>query len=235
MRRAIVAIIMTVAVLVIIATQLIRLFQEANPIAQPTMRTYTSSAIVQQVQPLGQLVTYRMPFAKANIEVIVSYGVANVCRIGALHTAEGLVEAGIDLQQLNPESISFDSTTNTYQIKLPAAQITSCSLDPMNVVQYHTFGEVVVACPADMDEIRRMASYVAINDFRDAALEIGILEEAQGQARQVIQSFVQGLTGATVEISFEQTPDQSVLPGSCEPNPPGNWIYEAETKEWRQE
>ncbi len=200
----------------------------------PSASIITSPTIVQQVQPLGQLVTYRMPFAKANISVIVRYGAVNICRIGALHTAEGIVEAGVDLQQITVDSIRFDEASNTYFIQLPSPQITSCSLDPMNVVQYHTFGEVPVTCPADMDEIRRMASYVAVNEFRDTALDIGILEEAEVQARQVIQGFVSSLTNASVEISFAANDEAAILPASCRPQVPGEWVYSEISGDWRK-
>jgi hypothetical protein len=201
----------------------------------PSASVVSSSTIIREAQTLGQLVTYEMPFAKANIQVIVRYGVANICRIGALHTAEGRVEAGVDLQQLDVESMRYDAATNTYHIQLPAPTITDCSIDPLSVVQYHTFGEVPITCPADMDEIRRLASFVAINDFRAAALETGILEESRSQAAAVIRGLVEGLTDGAVEITFAPAPAQSTLPASCRPNPPGNWAYDPQTQDWRQQ
>lgn len=187
--------------------------------------------IAQRVQPLGQLTTYRMPFAKGGIEIVIQYGVANICRIGAFHVVQGAIEAGIDLENIDSADVQYDEATNTYTLLLPSPTITNCTIDPMATQQYHNFG-ITPACPADLDEMRRLASYVAIRDFHAAALELGILDDAKTQAQMVLRNFLGTLTNANVVIEFDESIGASSAT-ECNPNPPGRWVFNEEKSSWQ--
>jgi len=200
----------------------------------PSETTVTSTpAVVKSIKPLGQLVTVNAQFAIANIEVSTRYGVANVCYIGALHVAQGNVEAGIDLIGFNEEDVTFDAQNDQYTIRIPKPNLTGCYLDPIATSAYHNWG-ATVACPANWDEMRRIASYEAINKFRDSAIEGGLLDRAQEQADLVISNFVSSLTGKAVKIEFVE-PEGVNYPASCMPTPPDPWIYNEDEKRWERD
>ncbi|KXK53172.1 MAG: hypothetical protein UZ13_00904 [Chloroflexi bacterium OLB13] len=205
-------------------------FQSLAP-QPPTSQIASTQTIFQGIRSLGQLVTVKVEVAKAGIDVVTHYGIANVCRVGASHVAQGTIEAGIDLGAVTAEDIVFDEASSTYTIRLPAARLTGCYLDPIATQQYRSFGTSPV-CWIDSDEMRRLASYVAINEFRDDALEGGILLDAQRQADVVITSFVRALTSKEVKIEFQT--GQNELPVSCQPEPPGLWYFEESSGLWRK-
>lgn len=196
----------------------------------PTGNVFSTQTIVQSIKPLGYLTSLRVQMAKADILVNIRYGAANVCNIWANHVAQGSIEAGIDLSGIRPEDITFDAERNLYHLILPSAQITSCSLDPVATQQYAS-GGITPLCPANTDEIRRLASYEALIEFRNDAVENGILQQAQSQGEIVISNFIRALTGKDVEIEF-RSPTQLIFPQSCMPEPPSPWFFNEQENRW---
>ncbi|MBK8136812.1 MAG: DUF4230 domain-containing protein [Chloroflexi bacterium] len=209
--------------------ELLRGWVSGLAIRNPSSQITTTQTMFQSIKTLGQLVTLRVEVAKAGIEIVTRYGAVNICRIGANHVAQGTIEGGVDLASITEENIRLDEETDTYFVTLPAARLTGCYIDPVTTQQYNTWG-ATIACPMDFDEMRRLASYVAVNEFRDDAIEGGFLNDAQQQAEVVISNFIRALTGKNVVIEF--LPSGEVLPVSCNPNPPGIWQYEASSGLW---
>lgn len=195
---------------------------------QTTARVSSSQTIVTGIKPLGQIVSMSVQLAKADIGVNVSSGLGNACGFSAFHVSQGTVEAGIDLMRIEEDHITYDEETNIYTLTLPAAQLTSCRVDSIRQYDRST-----TACNIDWDEARIIANYKALNDFRDDAIEGGILERAQQQADLVISQFVQLLTGAEVIIEFGD--EMAVTPPSCQPSPPDGWSYNAENDQWTKD
>lgn len=199
----------------------------------PNSTTITSiPAIVERIKPLGQLVTTRVELATSRIEIATQYGIANVCNIGSLHSAQGFVEAGINLEGFTPENVIYDEVNNSYTLRLPAPTVTNCQLDPMEMIKYHDWGTSPI-CSADWDEMRRLASYEALIKFRDRAVDEGIIERAERQADLVVSNFVSSLTGATVNIEFVAD-DTVSYPRECMPQLPEPWIYNEDKKQWER-
>ncbi|PJF29918.1 MAG: hypothetical protein CUN52_05925 [Phototrophicales bacterium] len=190
----------------------------------------TSPSIVERIRPLGQLVTTRVELANARIEVSTRYGVANVCYIGALHSAQGSIEAGVNLDGFSSENVTYDEARDMYILRIPQPTVTNCQLDPMQVIKYHDWGDSVV-CPADWDEMRLLASYEAINNFRDRAVEEDIIGKAERQADLILSNFVSSITGKSVLIEFIPATEM-IYPRSCMPEPPSTWRYDEEAKRW---
>jgi hypothetical protein len=226
---------LTILLIVLALNNFLPFFGLSAFIPPPVVRSQSSQTIVQRVQPLGQLVTYSMPQVKANIEVTLEYGLVDICRISAFHVAQGTIEAGIDLQKLMPDAITYDEEADTYTIQLPPAELTECTIDPFETQQYLTQGETVV-CPANLDELRRIASYEALIDFRNTALALDILGEAEQQARLVLGNFVEGITDSQVVIEFaHQADDISEFVASCNPQPIEGWVYREDDGTWWRE
>ncbi len=187
-----------------------------------------SQTIVNSIQPMGHLVSVRVQLAKADIEVSITQGLLGAASFTTSHVAQGTIEAGIDLTRLSAGDVSYDAAGDIYTVTLPPAQLTGCHVDYIR--QYAYSGTIL---PVDRDQARQMAEYTALLEFRDDALEGGILSRAEEQARLVFANLVGALTGSKAEIVFEQAA-QLPLPPSCEPDPPGNWSYDPATQTWTQ-
>ncbi|MBZ0289450.1 MAG: DUF4230 domain-containing protein, partial [Anaerolineae bacterium] len=197
---------------------------------KPAVATvFSTQTIVTGIQPMGQLVSVSSQLAKADIAIGVQQGALNACGFSANHVAQGTVEGGIDLTKISDTDVQYDAANNTYTVLLPAPQVTSCRIDFIR--QYE---RSLTACPVDWDEARLLAQYEALNAFRTDAVEGGILQRAEQEARIVIANFVAALTGAKVQIVFKSGEGQAFLPPSCVPEVPPGWSYDATTKSWTQ-
>lgn len=193
----------------------------------------SSQTIVQGIQPLGQLVSYRTQMAKVGIEINIRRGIGQVCYFWGIHAAQAAIDAGIDLTQVNESDVVFNEAENAYTLTLPSPEITSCNLDPMQTQQYEKGGDTPL-CPMDWDEVRRLASYVALRDFRTEAVEGGLLEAAKRQAEIVLSNFIKAFTNAeTVTITYRE-PTEIVYPPSCDPKIPGTWRWDDSIQAWRE-
>jgi hypothetical protein len=197
------------------------------PIQPPEVRVASTQSIVRDVRSLGVLTSLRFQMAKAEVSANVRYGVGGICNISAKHVMQAFIEAGVDLSAVEEGDVVFDSQNDLYRITLPAPQLTNCSIDPIATQQYQVTGASPV-CPVDTDELRRLASYKAIYEFRDEAIEGGILEQAQRQSALILGTFVRSLTGKETVIEFEPS-TETIFPRSCAPAPPPLWVYDPET------
>ncbi len=184
----------------------------------------STQSIVRDVRSMGVLTAIRFEMAKADVLVHVRYGVVDICNIWAKHVVQASVEAGVDLSAVEEGDVVFDSQNDLYRITLPAPQLTNCSVDPIATQQYQVTGATLL-CPVDTDELRRLASYKAVHEFRDEAIERGILDQAQAQSERVLSTFVKSLTGKDAVIEFEPS-TETVFPRSCSPEPPPPWVYD---------
>jgi len=188
----------------------------------------STQSIVRDVRSLGVLTSLRFQMAKAEVSANVRYGVGGICNISAKHVMQAFIEAGVDLSAVEEGDVVFDSQNDLYRITLPAPQLTNCSIDPIATQQYQVTGALPVVCPVDTDELRRLASYKAIYEFRDEAIEGGILEQAQRQSALILGTFVRSVTGKETVIEFEPS-TETIFPRSCAPAPPPLWVYDPET------
>ena len=191
-----------------------------------TARVDSRGTIISGIQSIGQLVSISVQMAEPEINVGVQQGGLNACGFLATHVAEGTIEGGMDMTQITDDSIEYDAATETYTIHLPAPQLTSCRIDYIR--QYNRSTTV---CNVDWDGARVIANYKALNNFRDDALEGGILQRAEVEARLVIGNFVGALTGSRVNIEFAET-ETTAVPSSCVPPVPEGWTYLEATDEW---
>lgn len=192
----------------------------------PIASVISSQTLVQGIQPLGQLVSVSSQLAKADIYVGVGQGALNTCGFSANHVAQGAVEAGIDLTQIRAENIHYDEERDRYVVNVPAPQLTSCRVDFIR-----QYDRSFTTCPVDWDEARLLANYEALIDFRDDAVEGGILSRAETEARLVLGNFIRLLTDKQVEIVFLQAPELT-YPPSCTPDVPQGWRFVPENNHW---
>ena len=224
-----VSVVALAALVIFGVTSLDRIFSSIGSMFAPTVpraSVLSSQTIVESVLPLGQLVTVSAQFAKVNVNVAVHQGVLDTCAYSVNHAVQGTIEAGIDVTQIDPNALRYDADRETYVLTLPPTQLTSCRID---YIQQYNWS--VNACNPDWDGARLLANYVTLTQFRDDALEGGILKRAEMEVRLVLGGLVRLLTGHPVEISFQQ-PEAAVLPSSCNPEPPQGWTRNPTDNSW---
>lgn len=199
------------------------------PVAPPPQAAVVSTqTIVTSIQSMGQLVSISTQLAKADINVTIVQGVLGSGSFTASHVAQGAVEAGIDLTQLTGADVRYDAITDTYTVTLPPAQLTSCRVDYIR-----QYASTVQLLPVDRDEARLLANYIALTEFRDDAVEGGILDRAEQQAGLVFSNIVTALTNSNAAVIFADSAS-AALPASCNPDIPGAWNYDPATQTWTQ-
>ncbi len=207
------------------ASRLEELFQDETRVDVEMQRLMLTA-----IQPMGQLVTISSQFADPSIKASLTSGPLNLCGVGVEHSVEVTIEAGVDLKSVQAMHIFHDKDVDGWTLKLPSAQLTSCRIDYIRQ-QDHSF----TLCTKDWDEIRLLVESVALKEFRDLALEEGILETAQEESRNALGSFVHALTGSN-NIRMEFREDSAVkFPESCLREPPRGWTFDEESDTWKRE
>ncbi|MDX2161325.1 MAG: DUF4230 domain-containing protein [bacterium] len=190
----------------------------------PAANVISTQTIVTGIQPLGQLVSVSSQLAIADVQVSIAQGAFNACGFNANHVVQGAVEAGIDLTRIDEGDLRYDAARDLYVLTIPAPQVTSCRIDYIR--QYE---RSFTTCAVDWDEARLLANYLTLINFRDTAIEGGILRRAESETTLILGNFVRLLTGRQVEIVFEQPalstaePDPA-YPPSCAPPVPSGWV-----------
>jgi hypothetical protein len=145
-------------------------------------RAYNTSAILQQVQTLSQLVTVKYVIEK----VVVLEDVKWIPGLGesrVLMVAHGTVKAGVDLSQLEPADLKISG--KKIVIRLPRAQITDTYLDEGQTRVIERTTGLIRTFDKDLEQTARQQ---AVDDIRRAARSGGILKEAEDRARAQLRS-----------------------------------------------
>lgn len=127
--------------------------------------------------------------------------------------AIGHVTAGVDLSQLEEDDIGSEG--DTISIRLPPPQLQDCFLnESASYVVSRDTGIFARSAP----ELDSSARRFAVQQFRDAALEQGILDDASDQAGIAIGAFLealqlQGIT--TIDISTSPPEQETPFPDTC--------------------
>lgn len=198
----------------------------------PVATVFQSQTIINSLQPMGHLVTSNAQVAKADIEVRVIQGINNICGHSANHVAVAEFSAGIDLYAVDTDNITYDERTNTYTIQVPAPIITNCSMESIDQYQTQKNG---ATCTVNWDDLRQLAQYESMLEFREDMLEGGLLITAQRETEIALSSFVGAITGADVQIVFIENESQSALLAACQPELPDGWVQDADTGAWIRE
>jgi CubicO group peptidase (beta-lactamase class C family) len=174
-----------------------------NPFGESGATPYTDvgPAVVESVQSMARLTTVEM-VEYTTIEKGNDHGWLNWAREDRLAMlAVARIGAGVDLEQLSPGAFAVDIDTGAVTVQLPPAQITYVALDNAAT---QVFGRDTGIFTSGDPQLESDARQVAEEVLRGAALEHGILEEAEENARVVITELLMGL-GYT-EVHFATPP-----------------------------
>lgn len=189
-----------------------------NP-PEPVYTFVSTSAILERVQGMSQLTTARYNFSNiVSSERELPTILSALYRDRLTMVIAGHINAGVDLGDLTEEDIVIDGDTLT--IRIPAPTLQDCFLNEQEsyVVSRDT-GLFTAQAPNLDDEARQFA----VREFRDMALEEGILLDANAQAAEVIGGSMQLLIDTVAPENFSavqivtETPDTTTTeyPSSC--------------------
>ncbi|MCY3978081.1 MAG: DUF4230 domain-containing protein [Chloroflexi bacterium] len=195
-----------------------------TPTNTPTPTPMPAAFIIQRLETQSQLVVVKDEVAKRNFHVGVKDG---ICSHGGDFTAQGVIEGGIDFDELNQESVSYNSRKQTYTLKLPAPELTSCRIEYVRLVE-NSFS----MCNPDWDRARTLAEVQVMDEFVKRSIEDGLLDDAAEKSKLILGEFVRTLTGKRVEVTFEEQRRSPKRDSSCRPTAGGGWRYNRTKNEW---
>ena len=214
--RNIVAIVLIVAAL-IVGGYLVGNFESIrNTFFQNQVIVETSRTIINNLQGMGQLVTVKAEVAKTDVKISINRGFLNFGHYSANHIVVGVIEAGIDFDAIEDDSVRFEN--DAYTVTLPAPIVTSCRIEHIDQNEHS-----LTLLRADWDTVRQLAQYEAIVQFADEMIERGILEKAKEETAIRIGDFVSNVSGKPVNIDYAAPSADPIISSSCKPDPPSGW------------
>jgi Protein of unknown function (DUF4230) len=158
--------------------------------------------IVRQVRTLSRLETIEYTLEKVITAESGQGAFGFLFGDRLLLVAHGHVVAGIDLGKLTSEDVSV-SPNGQVTLRLPPAEIFDSALDNDKTYVYSRDTGALTHGNVDLESQARQAAVVEIGR---AAIEDGILDQAELNARAVLQSFLGSLGFSQVVIEFQPYP-----------------------------
>jgi hypothetical protein len=156
--------------------------------------------IISEVRAVARLETIRYTIEKV-ITAEINQGVLGpLFGDRLLFVAHGYVYAGIDMEKINPEDMWLDA--GVLNVRLPAAEVLSYALDEEQSYVYDRDTGLLTHGDVNLETTARQ---VAVQEILNAALEDGILEQAQMNAETYLLRFFQAL-GYDQVIFVDPTP-----------------------------
>jgi len=157
-----------------------------------------SPAVVTEIQRLNQLITVRYSIQRV---VGIKEQKQPLGEESLLLMVQGEVQAGVDLAHLDSANVYF-SGPHTVAVLLPPARIVNVFLDEKYTKVWDrriTWWTPWVDYNPDLEH---QAREQALAEVKSAALEMGILQQAQKNAELAVHDFLQALhVAATVKTS----------------------------------
>jgi hypothetical protein len=118
-----------------------------------------------------------------------------------LLVAVGDVVAGVDLAKIRDEDVRVEGATRTVHLRLPAAEVTSSTLDELATHVYRRSTDVLAERKEGLEgDARRQAE----EQMRKAAIEGGILERARASAERTLRTLLRALGYDHVEFDWAE-------------------------------
>ena len=197
-----------------------------TPTPTPTPPPIPPAFIIQQMESQAQLVVVKKELTKRNFHVGVNDG---LCSHGGDYVAHGVIEAGIDFDEIDADSVTYDPASQSYTLKLPAPEFTSCRIESIRLVK-NSFS----MCNPDWDRARRLAEVQVMKDFVKEAQERGLHRDAADQSELILGEFARNITGKPVKVVFEKQRSTPKRDSSCRPSAMGGWRYNTSKNVWQK-
>ena len=155
--------------------------------------------IINQIRPLARLETIQYTVEKVITAEVGQGTLAPLFGDRLLFVGHGYVTAGVDLSKLSSEDLVFED--GQMNVHLPDAEIFTATLD--NSKSYVYDRETGILTHGDIN-LETTARQAAEEQISQAALEDGILEQAQANAETFIQSLLNKLGYSQVTFDYSE-------------------------------
>ncbi len=113
--------------------------------------------------------------------------------------AVGDVVAGVDLAKVRPEDVHGDSTTRSIQVRMPAPEIISSTLDERAT---HVYSRSTDTLAARSEQLEGQARRTAEETMRKAAIDAGVLERARASADRTVRALLHSFGYDRVDLDW---------------------------------
>lgn len=168
---------------------------------------------VERVQALSQLTTTRYNYSnivtgQTDMPAFLDslYG-ESLVMVAVVH-----INAGIDISEIIEEDIVYDDVTDIVTITLPAPTLQDCFLDEGQSYIADRQSGIFAQPSTNLDTTTRR---FALAQFRDQALEEGILADAALEAESVLSEFFAVTSDVEFTIIVEPINPDAPLPETC--------------------
>ena len=155
--------------------------------------------IINQIRPLARLETIQYTIEKVITAEIGQNALAPLFGDRLLFVGHGYVIAGVDLSKIRSEDLSYED--GILVINLPKAEVFVATLD--NNQSYVYDRETGLLTHGDTN-LETTARQVAEEQIKQAALEDGILEQAQTNAEIFLESLLNELGYSEVSFTYSE-------------------------------
>jgi hypothetical protein len=183
--------------LLIVALAGLALYFRYFPQQAVTHRTVDAPAIVQQIQRLSELVTVKYSIQKVVglEEQKVPFGSEKV-----LLMVQANVLGGVDLSQLSTQDVTSTATGGVL-IKLPAPRVMHVFVNDNKTKVWDRSKTWWTPWVGFNPELEQNARRVALEAVQQAALQMGILSNAQQNAENTVREFLRA--AGTSNVTFQ--------------------------------
>jgi hypothetical protein len=189
-------------------------FRRISSFSTPEKLTVENTTILQEIEALGklELVKYRFKEVIEAEEIAKRYFDMGYFYIPggqdqkAVLIASGEAVACIDLAKINKEDILFDN--DTIRITLPPPELCYYKVD----LEKSKFYDLKTS-----RDTKKAAEFIdliyakAENQIKIAALESGIMEDAEKLSSTVLLPLLSGISQKTVVLNFRKRPDATII------------------------
>ena len=193
--------------------------------AQPTAEVLSSPRVISSLRGIGRLVTVTSEPHVREVHIGIRQGIFGLTSYGADHTAQGIIEAGIDFMNIKNDALRCEETCT---LILPPPHITSC-----NIVWLSQSDQSFAIGRRDWELLRQIGQHEALQGFiEDVTERLDILEKSKKETELALGSFVSSLIEKPVHVVFDEDPRQMELPDTCMPDPPAGWRKDPDSGDW---
>jgi len=160
--------------------------------------TEVGPAVIDSMQSMAKLTTIEM-VEYTTVEKGNDHGWLNWAREDRIMMlAVARIGAGVDLEQLSPGAFDVDLATGVVTVHLPPAELTYVALDNTATQVFDRETGVFTSGDPQLETDARQVAELLLSE---AALNHGILDEAEAHARVVITELLTGLGYSEVQFA----------------------------------
>lgn len=118
-----------------------------------------------------------------------------------LYSCTAYLKAGVDLSALDESKIRVNSAAGEAHVTLPKAKLLSCNIPEEEIVMVYSHVDFFRSAftPEEKHDMKRKAEA----DILSRVPDTGIIEEAEANARQIIQLLLEPMGFSSVTVDFE--------------------------------